>query len=55
MWRARRTGLTDDDLREMAPDELDAWFELDDWLNAGDEDEEEAQKPTQSERSFFHM
>ena len=54
MWRARRTGLTDDDLREMAPDELDAGFELDDWLNASDEEEEGA-TADQSERSFFHL
>ena len=56
MWRARRAGLTTDDLVNMTPDELDLWLELEDWVSDAPNDEESAvQSADDAERAFFHM
>ena len=53
MWRARKAGLTPDDLRNMTPAELDFWLELHEWVNdTGDDD---APQQPDAERAFFHM
>lgn len=53
-FNARKTGLTDDDLRAMHPDELELWLELNDWVNTRDEDDGMAEAE-RSRNAFFHL
>ena len=55
-WRARKCGLSDDDLRQMSMDELDLWLELSDWVTSPEEGRRDAgTAATEAEKAFFHL